>query len=225
MGADRQSLSVRHRCGQRLAADLFKGRSQLLVYHFMFGPDYKAGCPSCSAIADGFNGIAVHLAEPRRDAVGRVARAAREAAGLQAAAGMDVPLGVLGAAATSTPTSMSGSARSSSARAMSNTITVASRRSSGVPARKRRRRSGRQFAASCGTDTPTYHRDRPGLSAFVIEDGAIYHTYSTYSRGWTACGACTSGSTAPPRDATRPAASGFAATTSTRDEGRHGDPS
>src|SRR5437762_2253587 len=43
-------------------ADLFRGRSQLLVYHFMFGPDYEAGCPSCSAIADGFNGIAVHLA-------------------------------------------------------------------------------------------------------------------------------------------------------------------
>src|SRR5882724_841524 len=43
-------------------ADLFRGRSQLLVYHFMFGPDYKAGCPSCSAIADGFNGSVVHLA-------------------------------------------------------------------------------------------------------------------------------------------------------------------
>src|ERR1700754_4382465 len=42
--------------------ELFKGRSQLIVYHFMFGPDYKAGCPSCSAIADGFEGIAVHLA-------------------------------------------------------------------------------------------------------------------------------------------------------------------
>src|SRR3954467_6290333 len=42
-------------------ADLFRGRSQLLVYHFMFGPDYAAGCPSCSSIADGFNGIAVHL--------------------------------------------------------------------------------------------------------------------------------------------------------------------
>src|SRR5262249_61212119 len=42
--------------------DLFKGRSQLMIYHFMFGPDYKAGCPSCSMIADGFNGFAVHLA-------------------------------------------------------------------------------------------------------------------------------------------------------------------
>src|ERR1700681_2874990 len=43
-------------------ADLFRGRSQLLIYHFMFGPDYKAGCPSCSAIADGFNGSVIHLA-------------------------------------------------------------------------------------------------------------------------------------------------------------------
>src|SRR5262249_5125672 len=48
--------------GNASLADLFRGRSQLLVYHFMFGPDYKAGCPSCSAIADGFDGFAVHLA-------------------------------------------------------------------------------------------------------------------------------------------------------------------
>src|SRR5476651_2845274 len=48
--------------GSASLADLFRGRSQLLVYHFMFGPDFKAGCPSCSSIADGFNGIAVHLA-------------------------------------------------------------------------------------------------------------------------------------------------------------------
>ncbi|HEV2618631.1 MAG TPA: DUF899 family protein, partial [Acidobacteriaceae bacterium] len=47
--------------GSASLAELFRGRSQLLVYHFMFGPDYKAGCPSCSSIADGFNGIAVHL--------------------------------------------------------------------------------------------------------------------------------------------------------------------
>src|SRR5712672_1806668 len=48
--------------GSASLADLFRGRSQLLVYHFMFGPDYKAGCPSCSSIADGFNGVAVQLA-------------------------------------------------------------------------------------------------------------------------------------------------------------------
>ena len=48
--------------GPASLADLFRGRSQLLVYHFMFGPDYTAGCPACSAIADGFNGSVVHLA-------------------------------------------------------------------------------------------------------------------------------------------------------------------
>src|SRR5262245_12534214 len=48
--------------GKASLADLFRGRSQLLVYHFMFGPDYTAGCPSCSSIADGFSGSVVHLA-------------------------------------------------------------------------------------------------------------------------------------------------------------------
>jgi hypothetical protein len=61
--------------GSASLADLFGGRSQLLVYHFMFGPDYKAGCPSCSAIADGFNGFAVHLAN--HDVMGRHHRTAR----------------------------------------------------------------------------------------------------------------------------------------------------
>src|SRR5580692_1493671 len=47
--------------GKASLADLFRGRSQLLVYHFMFGPEYAAGCPSCSSIADSFNGVVVHL--------------------------------------------------------------------------------------------------------------------------------------------------------------------
>ncbi len=61
MGPDRQGLSVRNRRGECLAGGSLQGRSQLLVYHFMFGPDYTAGCPSCSSIADGFNGFVVHL--------------------------------------------------------------------------------------------------------------------------------------------------------------------
>src|ERR671917_57589 len=48
--------------GSASLAELFRGRSQLLMYHFMFGPEYTAGCPACSAIADGFNGVFVHLA-------------------------------------------------------------------------------------------------------------------------------------------------------------------
>ena len=81
--------------GSASLADLFRGRSQLLIYHFMFGPDYTAGCPACSAIADGFNGVAVHLAnhDVMLWAVSR--GAAREVAGLQAADGMDISLGVL----------------------------------------------------------------------------------------------------------------------------------
>src|SRR3712207_3224180 len=55
------SLGLRSE-GSATLADLFRGRSQLLIYHFMFGPDYAAGCMTCSSIADGFNGITVHLA-------------------------------------------------------------------------------------------------------------------------------------------------------------------
>ena len=81
--------------GSASLTDLFRGRSQLLVYHFMFGPDYKAGCPSCSAIADGFNGIAVHLAnhDVMLSAVSRAPLA--KLAGVQAADGLDISLGVL----------------------------------------------------------------------------------------------------------------------------------
>ena len=57
-----RTIDSRPTTGSASLADLFQGRSQLLVYHFMFGPDYTAGCPSCSMIADGFNGFAVHLA-------------------------------------------------------------------------------------------------------------------------------------------------------------------
>jgi len=81
--------------GSASLADLFRGRSQLLVYHFMFGPDYTAGCPSCSAIADGFNGSVVHLAnhDVMLWAVSRASLAKLQA--YQAADGMDVSLGVV----------------------------------------------------------------------------------------------------------------------------------
>jgi predicted dithiol-disulfide oxidoreductase (DUF899 family) len=80
--------------GSASLKDLFRGRSQLLVYHFMFGPDYTAGCPACSAIADGFNGFAVHLAnhDVMLWAVSRAPLAKLQ--GLQAADGMDVPVGI-----------------------------------------------------------------------------------------------------------------------------------
>ena len=58
-----------------------------------------------------------------------------------------------------------------------------------------------QIAATTGTDAPTYSRDRPGVSAFALQDGAVYHTYSSYSRGVMGCGPCISGSTARRRGA------------------------
>jgi len=113
--------------GSASLADLFRGRSQLLVYHFMFGPDYKAGCPSCSAIADGFNGFAVHLAnhDVMLSAVSRAPLAKLQA--YKRRWGGRFP-GRPRSAATSTPISMSGSPRSNSARGRSNTTTGARRR-------------------------------------------------------------------------------------------------
>ena len=69
-------------------------------------------------------------------------------------------------------------------------------------------------AAATGTDVATYTRERPGMSAFALGDGVVYHTYSSYSRGLDGLGACIDGSTAPPRDATR-RGSGSAAATNT----------
>ena len=166
--------------GSASLADLFRGRSQLLVYHFMFGPDYTAGCPSCSAIADGFNGFAVAPGPPRRHALGGVAGAAREAAGVQAADGVDVSLGVL----------VRRRLQPRLQRLVHRGATARGRHRIQLPARgramvgeARRRGARRQFAATTGTDVATYMRERPGMSAFALEDGVVYHTYSTYSRG------------------------------------------
>jgi predicted dithiol-disulfide oxidoreductase (DUF899 family) len=159
--------------------DLFGGRSQLLVYHFMFGPDYKAGCPSCSMIADGFDGFAVHLAN-HDAALWAVSRA--PLAKLQAykqRMGWTFPWASSHGGDFNFDFNIS--------------ITEEQQRRGGVEYNYRR--GGHpiaatsfpptvaQFAAMCGTDAPTYVRDRPGMSAFVREDGAVYHTYSTYARG------------------------------------------
>jgi predicted dithiol-disulfide oxidoreductase (DUF899 family) len=161
--------------------DLFKGRSQLLVYHFMFGPDYKAGCASCSSIADGFNGIFIHL-ENHDVAFWAVSRA---------------PLGKLQAYkqrmgwtfpwASSFPGDFNND--------FSVSFTEQQQHGGDVAYNYRREKpfvwragqegggAGAKFASMCGTDPATYLRDRPGMSAFALEDGVVYHTYSTYARG------------------------------------------
>ena len=158
--------------------DLFRGRSQLLVYHFMFGPDYTAGCPSCSAIADGFNGVHVHLAnhDVMLWAVSRAPLAKLQA--YQRRLGWTFPWA---------------SALDSDFNYDFNVSLTEAQQREGAEYNYRREppraRSEKDtgpvadMAATTGTDVATYIRERPGMSAFVLEDGVVYHAYSTYARG------------------------------------------
>ena len=165
--------------GQATLADLFRGRSQLLVYHFMFGPDYTAGCPSCSAIADGFDGFAVHLANHD------VTLAAVSRAPLAWLLAYKRRMGWSFAWASSGGTDFNYDFNTSFTEAQQRQGTVEYNYERGghamdaTPAPQ----PVAQFAATCGTDAQTYARERPGMSAFVLQDGAVYHTYSTYARG------------------------------------------
>jgi predicted dithiol-disulfide oxidoreductase (DUF899 family) len=166
--------------GPASLADLFGGRSQLLVYHFMFGPDYTAGCPSCSAIADGFNGSVVHL-EQHDVALVAVSRA---------------PIAALEAYKRRMGWTFSwASSQGSDFNYDFNTsISEAEQRSGSVHYNYRDAGTAwlddvdaastvAQHAAMTGTDVATYVREMPGVSAFVLDHGAVYHTYSAYSRG------------------------------------------
>jgi predicted dithiol-disulfide oxidoreductase (DUF899 family) len=172
--------------GSVLLPDLFRGRSQLLVYHFMFGPDYTQGCPSCSAIADGFNGIAVHLAnhDVMLWAVSRAPLAKLQA--YKRRLGWTFP--------------WASSFGSDFNPDFNVYFTEQQQREGGIEYNYRRepawdsrgdegiasRMEGTPVAdtaASTGTDVATFTRERPGMSAFALEDGVVYQTYSTYARG------------------------------------------
>jgi predicted dithiol-disulfide oxidoreductase (DUF899 family) len=164
--------------GSALLANLFRGRSQLLVYHFMFGPDYTAGCPSCSAIADGFNGFVIHLAnhdvmlwavsgaplEKLQEYKRRMGWTFPWASSLGGEFNLDFNV----------------------------QFTEKQQHEGGIEYNYRREAAWQlrgnegpvaEIAAMAGTDVATYTRERPGMSAFALEDGVVYHTYSTYARG------------------------------------------
>ena len=165
--------------GSAALTDLFRGRSQLLVYHFMFGPDYTAGCPNCSAIADGFDGFVVHLAnhDVMLSAVSRAPLAKLQV--YKRRMGWTFP--------------WASSFGSDFNLDFGVGLTEEQQREGGVEYNYRR--GGRapdvtpvegleaELAAMSGTDVATYTRERPGMSAFALEDGVVYHTYSTYARG------------------------------------------
>ncbi|HVL24659.1 MAG TPA: thioredoxin family protein [Thermomicrobiales bacterium] len=165
--------------GSASLADLFRGRSQLLVYHFMFGPDYTAGCPSCSAIADGFEGFVVHLAnhDVTLLAVSRAPLAKLLA--YKRRMGWTFPWA----------SSLGGDFNFD----FNVWFTEEQQREGGIEynyrceAAQTEDRVGEGdvlIAAMSGTDPATYTRERPGMSAFVLEEnGVVYHTYSTYARG------------------------------------------
>jgi predicted dithiol-disulfide oxidoreductase (DUF899 family) len=175
--------------GSASLADLFRGRSQLLIYHFMFGPDYTAGCPSCSTIADGFDGFAVHLANHD------VTLAAVSRAPLAKLQTYKRRMGWAFPWASSLGSDFNFDFNIS--------FTEQQQREGGIQYNYRREAAREplagktvqewqlrgdqgpvaQIAAMSGTDVATYTRDRPGLSAFALEDGVVYHTYSTYARG------------------------------------------
>jgi predicted dithiol-disulfide oxidoreductase (DUF899 family) len=165
--------------GSASLADLFRGRSQLLVYHFMFGPDYTAGCATCSTIADGFNGFAVHLAnhDVMFSAVSRAPFAKLQA--YKRRMGWVFPWA----------SSFGGEFNFD----FNVSITEEQQREGDVEYNYERGGHAldaatvpepvAQNAAMTGTDAATYTRERPGMSAFVRDEGVVYHTYSTYARG------------------------------------------
>jgi predicted dithiol-disulfide oxidoreductase (DUF899 family) len=160
--------------------DLFRGRSQLLIYHFMFGPDYTAGCPSCSSIADGFNGVAVHLAnhDVMLWAVSRAPLAKLQA--YKQRMGWTFPW----ASSFGSDFNPDFSVRFTEEEQQRAGIDYNYRHETPLQGRVISPDSGTGvFAAMTGTDAATYTRERPGVSSFVLEGGVVYHTYSAYARG------------------------------------------
>jgi predicted dithiol-disulfide oxidoreductase (DUF899 family) len=170
--------------GSASLVDLFKGRTQLLVYHFMFGPDYKAGCPSCSSIADGINGVAVHL--NNHDVMLQVVSRAPlpKLQAYKQRMGWSFPW----ASSHGGDFNADFAVNFTEQQQLAGTIEYNYRREGQWNVRSMGATPGEagpveQIAAMTGTDVPTYTRERPGLSSFVLQDGVVYHAYSTYARG------------------------------------------
>jgi predicted dithiol-disulfide oxidoreductase (DUF899 family) len=157
-------------------ADLFGGRSQLLLYHFMFGPEYAAGCPSCSAIADGFNGFVVHLQnhdvaftavslapfDAIRAYKRRMGWTFPWASSLESDFNFDLDVSFTEDQQRSGPVDYNYGPRDLAPKPGQGPI---------------------EHAIMCGVDSASYMRQAPGMSAFALEDGVVYHTYSTFARG------------------------------------------
>ena len=165
--------------GAASLAELFRGRSQLLLYHFMFGPDYAAGCVSCSAIADGFDGFVGHLAS-HDVTLAAVSRAPlRKLLAYRDRMGWTFPWVSSGRSTFSLDVGVAFTEAQQQAGGNAYNYRSEGPITAATPLPEPVRHS----AAMAGTDAVTYVRERPGMSAFALEDGVVYHTYSAFSRG------------------------------------------
>ena len=165
--------------GPASLADLFAGNSQLLVYHFMFGPEYTAGCPACSAIADGFDRSHVHLAnhDVTLMAISRAPLAKLSA--FKRRMGWTFPW----ASSDGGDFNPDFSVGLTEQQQRKGGFEYNYEREGGVGTDASWGEAVDGMAAMSGTDAATYLRERPGMSAFALEDGVVYHTYSAYARG------------------------------------------
>jgi predicted dithiol-disulfide oxidoreductase (DUF899 family) len=171
--------------GKASLADLFKGRSQLLIYHLMLGPDYTAACPHCSAIADGFNGFWIHLANHDVMLWG-VSRAP-----LQKLQAYKQRMGWTFPWASSYNSEFNYDFNVSFTKEQQRTGNIeynynkgnVSSQQSNINPNDTAPEEGKKIAASTGTDWAKFTQEGPGMSAFVLNDGIVYHTYSSYARG------------------------------------------
>jgi predicted dithiol-disulfide oxidoreductase (DUF899 family) len=171
--------------GKVSLADLFRGRSQLLIYHFMFGPDYVAGCPNCSAIADCFNGFVVHLAnhDVTLSAVSRAPLAKLQAYKRRMGWSFPWASSLGGDFNFDFNVSLTKDQQREGAEYNYRREAAWTERGIGDSLTKRGEGPVAETAATTGTDVATFTRERPGMSAFVLGDDGVYHTYSAYSRG------------------------------------------
>jgi predicted dithiol-disulfide oxidoreductase (DUF899 family) len=154
--------------GTRTLAELFDGRSQLLIYHFMFGPTYEAGCPTCSSMADGMNGLLPHL-HARDLTLAFVSRAPLEKLrAYKQRMGWSIPW--FSSANTDFNFDMGASYTEEQVREQ-------------MPPESELPPIARQNATATGTDVLEYISEMFGASAFTLQDGAVYQTYWTTGRG------------------------------------------
>ncbi len=171
--------------GPASLAELFQGRSQLIIYHFMFGPDFKAGCPSCSSIADSFNGVYQHLAghDVMFWAVSRAPLAKLKE--YQKRMGWTFPWASSAGSDFNADFSVAFTEEQQKKGQVSYNFSTADNTASATKEELNAEVADvlSQIAGSTGTDWPTYSREAPGMSSFALQDGKVHHTYSAYARG------------------------------------------